>query len=72
MSETMKFHDIQVGDRVRAEYDGKVWEGVVIGMVDNGLNREIIVDAGWTIDPNVACTIRIEGASAEEDDRRQL
>ena len=38
----IKFHDIRIGDFVRAEYEGKVWEGEVTRL--NGDEKQVCVE----------------------------
>ncbi len=40
----IKYSDIKIGDYLKAEYDGKLWEGEVVNL--NGDEKQICVDTG--------------------------
>ena len=40
----IKFSDIKIGDYLKAEYEGKLWEGEVVNL--NGDEKQICVDTG--------------------------
>lgn len=40
----IKYHDIKIGDYIKAEYEGKMWEGEVVNL--NGDEKQVCVDTG--------------------------
>lgn len=40
----IKYHDIKIGDYIKAEYEGKMWAGEVVNL--NGDEKQVCVDTG--------------------------